>query len=148
MEVTLADSKRVLEIAELFDEYREFYKQESDIDRAVDFLKERFKKKDSVIYTANDGPGLAGFVQLYPSHSSVSMKRIWILNDLFVREPYRQQGVARQLMSAAKNHACATDAVRLVIATQTSNVPAQSLYKSLGYVKDEEFFNYALQLGK
>ncbi len=146
MEVTLADSARVREIAELFDEYRNFYRQESDIEGALVFIKARFKNKDSVIFTANDGSRMAGFAQLYPSFSSVSMKRIWILNDLFVREPYRRKNVARQLMSAAKNHAEATDAVRLAIATQISNIPAQRLYESLGYVKDEEFFNYALPL--
>jgi GNAT superfamily N-acetyltransferase len=148
MEVTLADSTRVLEIAELFDEYRIFYQQESDIEGALVFLNARFKNKDSVIFTANNDSGLTGFAQLYPSYSSVSMKRIWILNDLFVREPYRRRNVARQLMQAAKNHAEATDAVRLAIATQTFNVPAQRLYESMGYVKDEEFFNYGLRLGK
>jgi ribosomal protein S18 acetylase RimI-like enzyme len=148
MEVTLADSTRVLEIARLFDEYRNFYQKESNIEGALAFLKARFKNKDSVIFTANDDSRMAGFAQLYPSFSSVSMKRIWILNDLFVREPYRRKNVARQLMSAAKNHATATNAVRLVIATQVSNFPAQRLYESLGYVKDEEFFNYALPLGK
>ena len=148
MEVTLADSTRALEIAELFDEYRIFYQQESDIEGALVFLNARFKNKDSVIYTANDDPQLAGFAQLYPSYSSVSMKRIWILNDLFVREAYRRKNVARQLMQAAKNHAEATDAVRLAIATQTFNVPAQRLYESMGYVKDEDFFNYAFRLGK
>lgn len=148
MEVTLADSTRVLEIAELFDEYRIFYQQKSDIEGALVFLNARFKNKDSVIYTANDDSRLAGFAQLYPSYSSVSMKRIWILNDLFVREPYRRKNVARQLMQAAKNHAEATDAVRLAIATQTFNVPAQRLYESMGYVKDEDFFNYALSLKK
>ena len=144
----MADSARVLEIAELFDEYRIFYQQESDIEGARVFLNARFKNKDSVIYTANDDSRLAGFAQLYPSHSSVSMKRVWILNDLFVREPYRRKNVGRQLMQAAKNHAEATDAVRLSIATQTFNIPAQRLYESMGYVKDEDFFNYALRLGK
>ena len=76
MEVTLADSTRVLKIAELFDEYRIFYQQESDIEGALVFLNARFKNKDSVIYTANDDSRLAGFAQLYPSYSSVSMKRI------------------------------------------------------------------------
>jgi len=148
MEVTLADSKRPREIAELFNEYREFYQQESDLEGAVVFLEARFKNKDSVIFTANDNSSLAGFVQLYPSHSSVSMKRIWILNDLYVRELYRRKDVARQLMEAAKNHARATDAVRLVCATESLNVPAQRLYESLGYVKDEVFYHYALEVGE
>ena len=64
MEVTLADSARVLKIAGLFDEYRNFYQQESDLEGAVIILKARFKNKDSVIYTADDDSRMAGFVQL------------------------------------------------------------------------------------
>ena len=148
MEVTLANPERIREIAELFDAYRIFYQQHSDIQGAVAFLNARFENKDSVIYTANDNPRLAGFVQLYPGYSSVSMRRIWILNVLFVAEAYRRKDVARQLMQAAKQHAQETDALRLECATQTFNVPAQTLYESLGYIKDEAFYHYALPVSK
>lgn len=89
---------------------------------------------------------IVGFTQLYPGFSSVSMKRVWILNDLFVDEGYRGQGVAKSLMSAAENFARETECVRIVLATQISNVAAQSLYESRGYAKDEEFYHYALRL--
>ena len=148
MQVTLADSERVREIAELFNDYRIFYRQESDIEGAVAFLKARFENNDSVIYTANENSHLTGFVQLYPSFSSVSMQRIWILNDLYVREPYRRKNVAKHLMQAARNHALGTDALRLQCATETRNAPAQRLYESLGYLKDEVFCHYALRLEK
>jgi ribosomal protein S18 acetylase RimI-like enzyme len=146
MEVTLADPGRVREIAELFNDYRSFYQQESDIAGAVEFLQARFEKKDSVIFTANDGSRLAGFVQLYPSFSSVSMKHIWILNDLFVAQPYRRKTTAKQLMETAKKHAQSTGALRLQCSTQSSNIPAQRLYESLGYLKDEVFYHYALSM--
>ena len=67
MKVTLADPERVREIAELFNDYRNFYQQESDIEGAVAFINARFENNDSVIYTANDNSCLAGFIQLYPS---------------------------------------------------------------------------------
>ena len=74
------------------------------------------------------------------------MKRVWILNDLFVDEGYRGKGVAKSLMSAAENFARETGCARIVLATQISNVAAQSLYESRGYTKDEEFYHYALRL--
>lgn len=89
---------------------------------------------------------IVGFTQLYPGFSSVSMKRVWILNDLFVDEGYRGQGVAKSLMSAAENFARETECARIVLVTQISNVAAQSLYESRGYAKDEEFYHYALRL--
>ncbi|MCA6518160.1 MAG: GNAT family N-acetyltransferase, partial [Pseudanabaena sp. M110S1SP2A07QC] len=45
-----------------------------------------------------------------------------ILNDLFVDAPYRKQGIAKLLMSAAEQFARETGAIRLVLSTQISNI--------------------------
>jgi hypothetical protein len=71
----------------LFDSYRQFYGQEPDLPGARRFLEARLRCRDSVVFLAfrDDATRTSvGFVQLYPSFSSVSMKPIWILNDLFV----------------------------------------------------------------
>jgi ribosomal protein S18 acetylase RimI-like enzyme len=146
MEVLLAHIEHLQEVSKLFDQHRVFYKQSSDIEAAKAFLRERFQKHDSIIFVARDNGIIVGFTQLYPSFSSVSMKRIWILNDLFVEEAFRKKGVAKLLMSAAENFARKTESVRIVLSTQISNMAAQSLYESLGYIKDKDFCHYALQL--
>jgi len=69
-------------IAPLFDAYRVFYKQASNLDAAKAFLHERLKNKESVIYLAIKDSKAVGFTQLYPLFSSVSMERMFILNDL------------------------------------------------------------------
>ena len=96
--------------------------------------------------TACEDGQIVGFTQLYPSFSSVSMKRIWILNDLFVVATHRKKGIARLLMETAKQYAQEAGAVRIVLATKISNNLAQALYESLGYIKDEEFYHYSLSL--
>jgi GNAT superfamily N-acetyltransferase len=146
MEVVIANFEHLQEVSELFDQYRVFYKQSSDITAAKAFLQERFQKKDSTIFVAGDHDLMVGFTQLYPSFSSVSMKRVWILNDLFVEEAYRKKGVAKSLIKAAEKFARETGAVRIILATQISNVAAQSLYESLGYIKDQDFYHYAVKL--
>lgn len=132
------------EAAQLFDEYRVFYAQQTDVDGARQFLLDRLTHLESVIFLARDqesGEGI-GFMQLYPSFSSVSMKRLWILNDLYVREPYRKQRVGLALLEAAREFAVLTQAKGLEIATQTTNLRAQAVYEEHGYIKDEEFFHY------
>ncbi len=146
MKVVLARSEYFEEVVLLFDRYRVFYKQSSDLEAARNFLQERFQTNDSTIFIAHENGCGVGFTQLYPSLSSVSMKRIWILNDLFVEESHRKQGVAKLLMSAAENYARETGAVRITLATQIANVAAQTLYESLGYSKGQEFNHYTLQL--
>lgn len=146
MEVFLANINHLESLAGLFDRYRIFYHQVSNLDAAKEFLKERFNNNDSVVLAANDNGRVIGFTQLYPSFSSVSMKRVWILNDLYVEESYRRRGIAKLLMSAAEEYAKKSGAVRVILATQTSNVTAQKLYEARNYIKNEEFYHYALSL--
>jgi ribosomal protein S18 acetylase RimI-like enzyme len=131
----------------LFDGYRQFYKQPTDPARARSFLAERFAHHESVILLACDehGAGL-GFIQLFPLFSSVRAVRTYLLNDLFVSIDARRQGVAQALMRAAADHARALGAASLSLTTALDNKPAQALYESLGWKRDQEFCEYALAL--
>ncbi len=146
MEVFQARSEHLEEVSKLFDQYRVFYQSPSNCEAAIIFLEERLKKGDSTIFVASDNGHIVGFTQLYPSFSSVSMKRIWILNDLYVEQSFRKRGVAKLLLSAAEDFSRETKAIRIILSTQISNNIAQSIYESLGYCKDEDFFHYALRL--
>jgi ribosomal protein S18 acetylase RimI-like enzyme len=146
MNIDLVRKEQLTELAVLFNQYRVFYQQSSDLRAARQFLEERFQRQDSVILVAKEDDRLIGFVQLYPGFSSVLLKRIWILNDLFVIESARRRGVAQRLMMAAEKHARLTSAARITLSTQTANIAAQRLYESRGYVKDTEFYHYALRL--
>ena len=64
MQVTYADSNSIPELANLFDQYRIFYEQETDIKGAIAFLNSRFKNKDSVIFIASENSGIVGFAQM------------------------------------------------------------------------------------
>ena len=142
MKITQATIQYLAELSALFDAYRLFYHQESDLSAAKHFLSERFTKKDSVIFIAEDavGKGL-GFTQLYPSFSSVSMQRVYILNDLFVSEAARGQGVGEALLEHAKEFAISEGAKGLTLETDVDN-PAQKLYERLGWTKDIDVFHY------
>jgi ribosomal protein S18 acetylase RimI-like enzyme len=129
-------------VAELFDGYRQFYGQPPDPDGARQFLRERLQAGDSVLLVAEKEKRFAGFAQLYPSFSSVSMKRLWILNDLFVAPAHRRAGVARALMAAAEDFARSTVTKGLLLATQKTNAPAKSLYESRGWRLDDQFDHY------
>ncbi|WP_233575532.1 GNAT family N-acetyltransferase [Noviherbaspirillum saxi] len=133
-------------IVPLFDGYRCFYGKTTDPAAARTFIAERLALNESVIFIAQDHEGKAlGFTQLYPSFSSVSARRIWILNDLFVAATARGRGVGKMLLDAAREHAVRTGAKRLALSTAHDN-PAQKLYESQGYVRDRKFFHYELEL--
>ena len=106
----------------------------------------RLEQGDSAIFLTLDKSKALGFTQLYPSFSSIAMRPIWVLNDLFVVESARKMGVARSLLKEAERFARATNAARLVLATANDNRAAQALYEKLGWVKDEEFIHYNFNL--
>lgn len=134
------------ELATIFDQYRVFYKQDSNLAEAKSFLFDKFEHRESVIFLAKADERIVGFTQLYPSFSSISMQRSWILNDLFVASDYRQYGIGRLLLNKAREHAVATRAKGLALSTAMDNPIAQSLYESLGYEKDDQFYHYYLKL--
>ena len=129
-------------LAELFDLYRLFYEQESSIEGAREFLKERLINKESVVFLAFDEKSPVGFVQLYPSFSSVSMERSWVLNDLYVKEIARKKGFAEKLMKKAISFAEETGAKGILLETGKENLPAQRLYERSGFVRETSYFYF------
>jgi ribosomal protein S18 acetylase RimI-like enzyme len=139
----LATLKDVAAVAKLFDAYRQFYEQPSDLQLAIGFIQERLKNDESVIIVAECKGRMIGFCQLYPTFCSISAARIFVLYDLFVLPDARNSGVATSLMLAAEQHATLSGFVRLDLTTAKTNIPAQSLYESLGWIRDDVYFAYS-----
>lgn len=144
MQIEQATPAHIELIVPLFDGYRQFYRQASNPEAARHFLNERLVNADSVIFLATDDSLGVGFVQLYPSFSSVSMQRLWILNDIYVDPTARSQGIATALLARARQFAVDTGAKGLILATATSNTTAQRVYEQFGFLRDEEFIHYEL----
>jgi ribosomal protein S18 acetylase RimI-like enzyme len=142
-DATLQD---VAAVAVLFDAYRIHYEQAPDLPGAAAFLADRIRNGESVIYLAEEGAELLGFVQLYPLFTSVGMQRAWLLNDLYVWEPHRNRGIGRALIDAAKSLARATGAKWIMLQTHSDNINAQALYEKTGFEKDDSYYYYYLSL--
>lgn len=134
------------ELAGLFDAYRQFYGRPSDLSAAAAFLRERFNHGQSVLFIAHAGTQAVGFAQLYPSFSSVSLARTYVLNDLYVDERHRRAGAGRLLLNTAAQFTQAVGAIRLTLSTARNNTTAQSVYADAGWQRDEQFWVYHLPL--
>jgi ribosomal protein S18 acetylase RimI-like enzyme len=145
MEIRKAALTDLEQLCYLFDKYRVFYQQPSDVAAAKIFLEERFNKNESVVLVAEEANSLWGFTQLYPIFSSVSMKRTWLLNDLFVDERARKKGVAQALLNAAAAFGSQSGAKWLLLQTGNDNQAAQALYEKTGWNRvDDYFYQYNL----
>ena len=137
MEIIEASLSNVEELSVMFDQYRQFYRQESNMNGARRFLAERIVKNESVIFISKDLDLATGFVQCYPIFTSVGMQRLWLLNDLFVKEDYRGQGISKLLINRCKQLVKETGAKGLMLETEKSNVIGNRLYPQEGFVLSE-----------
>ncbi|MEY8191635.1 GNAT family N-acetyltransferase [Peribacillus simplex] len=142
MSIQKATLHELESLTELFDLYRVFYEQASDPGRAREFLRERLTNGESVVFMAYDEGNPIGFVQLYPSFSSVSIMRSWVLNDLFVKESARKKGFGEELLNAAIMFAREAGAKGVSLETGKDNVNAQRLYEKIGFVRETNHFYY------
>jgi ribosomal protein S18 acetylase RimI-like enzyme len=133
-------------LAPLFDGYRQFYGQPSDVVAAKTFLRDRFIHSESVIHVAVRDAAAVGFSQLYPSFSSISMARIFVLSDLFVASGARKIGAGRLLLETAVQYGRSRGARQLTLETAKTNVTAQHLYETYGWERDNEFYVYQITL--
>lgn len=127
-------------IAPLFDAYRVWYHQQSDMEGALAFITARLENNESAILLAFINGKPVAFTQLYPIFTSVGMGHAFLLNDLFVKEEARGKNIATKLLEAAKAYGKTKNCKWLMLQTNNDNYAAQSLYEKNGWKKETDFF--------
>ena len=146
MQILRATEANIDQVAVLFDGYRQFYDCAPDLELAKNFIAERIKGDESIIFMAQDTEAM-GFVQMYPSFCSVDAFRILILYDLYVAERARGRGVGEALMQRASDYARSIGVSKIDLETAKDNSTAQALYTKLGYRRENDnFLMYSLRL--
>ena len=146
-EIIKANVNHIKQVGELFDLYRQFYKYVSNINESTDYISERMKNNESIIFIAtNKQKEVMGFVQLYETFGSLHLGKIIILYDLFVKKEFRKYGIGIKLMKKSEEYAKSTGAKGIELSTAKDNLTAQSLYEKIGYIRDNEFYSYSFEL--
>jgi ribosomal protein S18 acetylase RimI-like enzyme len=130
----------------LFDAYRVFYKRESDLEGAEMYLRARLERSEATVFLARDGERALGFALCYSTFTSVAMKPLVILNDLYVSPEARGQGVATALIGACTAFARLKGAVILRLRTAHDNETARRVYERAGFKRDSVYYTYDLSL--
>ena len=142
-----AEEKHIKKIGILFNLYRQFYKYESNLIKSTNYIKDRINNNESIIFIAISNANEAiGFVQLYETFGSLDLGKIIILYDLYVKEDHRKNNIGKKLMIKSHEYAKKINAKRIQLSTAIDNYIGQSLYESLGYVKDDNFYTYDFEI--
>jgi ribosomal protein S18 acetylase RimI-like enzyme len=144
--IDIADPSDLDTLVPLFDAYRVFYEQSSDLKAAREFLKQRMSDPGSLLLIARWSGAPAGFARAFETFGSIAMRPLWILEDLYVEPALRNRGIAAALMARVQQHARARNASAITLETASTNAAAQRLYESMGYGRERTFVKYVLAL--
>jgi GNAT superfamily N-acetyltransferase len=120
MHIRLATEIDIEPLTVLFNLYRQSLGQASQLANCRQFISNRLSESDTMIFIATDEQQPLGFLQLYPSYSTLLLKPIWYFDDVYVVEAYRGEGIAKQLIQKAKSLADSTE-VMIVKRTLMTN---------------------------
>ncbi len=119
--------------------YQRFYEVE-DVEAGRNrafFARFLSPSEDGAILGAREDGEIRGYACLYWTFSSTRAVETVLMNDLFVAESARGQGVGRALIEAAAAVARERGAASLDWSTAPDNKRAQALYDSTGAGKSE-----------
>ncbi len=126
--------------------YQRFYEvEEVDEGRNRNFFR-RFlaPSEDGLLLGAHQGGRFAGYACLYWHFSSLEACECVLMNDLFVAEDARGEGVGRALIEATAEVARERGVPFVEWSTAPDNETAQRLYDSIG-AERSEWFSYELR---
>ena len=146
LQIKIAQPDDFEKIGEVFNLYRQFYEKESNIEACKNYIHERLINNEAQIFYIENEKECMGMTQLYTTFDSLELSKKIILYDLFVRSEYRNKGIGRMLMNAAKSFAERKGVTSIELSTSINNKNAQSLYESLDYQRDTEFYDYYLAI--
>lgn len=141
--ISRATSSDIDELVPLIELYRAFYKQPVN-EGTHQYVTDRITRDEAVVFIGRIDGTAVGFTMIYPTFSTVALREIWLLNDLYVDESARGHGVATKLMETAEQAARDAGAARIWLRTANDNTPAQALYESRGWAQDLVFRRYDL----
>ena len=146
LQIKIAQPDDFEKIGEVFNLYRQFYEKESNIEACQNYIHERLINNEAQIFYIENEKECMGITQLYMTFDSLELSKKIILYDLYVRSEYRKKGIGRMLMNAAKSFAERKGVTSIELSTSINNKNAQSLYESLEYQRDTEFYDYYLAI--
>ena len=119
-------------VARLMSEFRNWVGNDAPDDRSFRASAERLlQDEDTEFLLCGDPP--EGVCQVRYRHSIWTATDDCCLEDLFVRDRSRGQGLGRALLAAVLERARARGCARVELDTNERNAPALALYESFGF---------------
>ena len=155
--IDIVNENDLVDLLPLLRGYCEFYHQTEQISLTTDdallslcraLIADPAREGIQLIARQSTDRTPVGFATIFWSWSTLQGGRIAIMNDLFVDEKYRGQGLADLLIAECARRAREHGAACLQWQTSVDNKRAQTVYNRSGAVKSHRWLDYYLDLPK
>jgi glycosidase/GNAT superfamily N-acetyltransferase len=140
LKIQSASANDIHTITHLFVDYaRSFGETNPIFDNISAFLQDKINNAGYTLYFAEKDGTPVAFAGLYPIYSSVTLKKQWLLNDFYVSQNCRGQGIGTALMNEIKASLKA-EAQGIILVTSDKNAEAKAFYEANGFSSDGNLF--------
>lgn len=109
------------------------------------YLYDRMAKKQALMLEARVNDVIVGFAHLYPSFSSVKMRKIYIMRDIFITQKFCNSEIGSMLIRRAEEIVSAIGINKLLVRTSDDHI--KNILESSEY-KIDHFIYYSKLLKK
>lgn len=138
-----ADVDELLPLMRSYCDFYEVSPSDADLRGIAEALIDDPEREGVQLLTRTSDGDAVGFATVYWSWSTTDGCRIGVMNDLFVHEKARGQGLADDLIAASCAECRQRGARRLTWQTAPDNLRAQSVYDRIG-ARRERWIDYWL----
>ena len=138
--ITRVRAEDLAELLPLIRAYCDFYETSPSDEHLLALSRALLNdpEREGVQLIARDGAGrAAAFATIYWSWSTTTACRIGVMNDLFVSESARGQGLADRLIEACRAECARRGARKLTWQTASDNLRAQAVYDRVGGTREQ-----------
>ena len=127
--------------------YRKLYKGDEDQRFFKSNAVANYFKSGSRVFVARDGNCIEGFIWVvYYEH--IKNKGIGIIEELYIDDKYRKNGIGKRLVSKAIEYLKKRDVLVVIVTTSPHMINAKRFYKAVGFKVSREWFYYSLYRGE
>ncbi|MFF2910501.1 GNAT family N-acetyltransferase [Paenibacillus sp. NPDC057934] len=143
--VRIAEPNDLTSLTELMYEYVDFYQNpHPPIDKIHQLIKTLFDKQFGIQFVAEENGKLVGFATLYFTFSSMRADKIAVMNDLFLKVPYRDSELESQLYSACENYCKDSGYANMTWITSIHNERAQSFFHKMNAIQGKDWVHFSV----
>ncbi|QYR23908.1 GNAT family N-acetyltransferase [Paenibacillus sp. sptzw28] len=144
--VRSAELKDLTSLTELMYEYIVgFYQNPGPpIDNVHHLIRTLFDKQHGIQFVVEEIGRLVGFATLYFTFSTMKTDKIAVMNDLFVKEPFRDTELESQLYLACKKYCIDRGYANMTWITSINNTRAQSFFNRMNAIQGKDWVHFSI----